>query len=59
MNPGRIQKIDPPGGSVPYTIGVLEARLGGSTFWILGGFGKEDPKSITPKSGFEDSCGVD
>ena len=28
--PGRIQKVDPPQGSVIYTIGVLEFRTGGS-----------------------------
>ena len=33
--PGRIQKVDSPQGSVIYTIGVLESRIGGSTFWIL------------------------
>ena len=30
--PGRIQKVDPPQGSIIYTIGVLEPRIGGSTF---------------------------
>ena len=34
---GHIQKVDPPQGSVIYTIGVLESRIGGSTFWILPG----------------------
>ena len=35
QTPGRIHKVDPPEGSVIYTIGVFESRLGGSTFWIL------------------------
>ena len=29
-----MQQVDPPSGSVIYTIGVLESRIGGSTFWI-------------------------
>ena len=35
--PGRIQKVRPPLGSVIYTVGVLESRIGGSAFWILPG----------------------
>ena len=34
---GWIQKVDPPWGSMTYTIGVLDSRIGGSTFWILPG----------------------
>ena len=31
-----IQKVaDPPWGSITYSIGVLESRIGGSFFWIL------------------------
>ena len=37
QSPGRIQKVDPPQGSVIYTIGVLGSRIGESTFWILPG----------------------
>ena len=33
MTPGRIQQV----GSVIYSVGVLEPRIGGSTFWILPG----------------------
>ena len=40
--PGRIQKVDPPSGSIIYTIGVLEPRIGGSTFWILPGVWEPD-----------------
>ena len=32
QTPGRIQKIDPPYGSVMSTIGVLESRIGGFHF---------------------------
>ena len=32
---GRIQQKDPPEGSVIYTIGELESRIGDSTFWIV------------------------
>ena len=32
QTPGQFQKVDPPQGSIAYTIGVLESRLGGSTF---------------------------
>ena len=39
-NPGRIQKVHPPEGSMISTIGVLESRIGGSTFRILPGSGK-------------------
>ena len=34
---GRIQKVDPPEGSIIYTTEVLEPRIGGSTCWILPG----------------------
>ena len=34
---GRIQKVDPPQGFIVQTIGILEFRIGGSTFWILPG----------------------
>ena len=30
--PGRIQKVDPPGGSIIYSIGALESRIGGFYF---------------------------
>ena len=35
QTPLRIQKVDPPYGSIIYTIGVLKSRIGGSTCWIL------------------------
>ena len=38
QTPGRIQRVDPPKGSVIYTVRVLESRIGGSTFWILPGY---------------------
>ena len=34
-SPRRIQKMDPPKGSIIFTIGVLDSQIGGSTFWIL------------------------
>ena len=34
---GRIQSANPSCGSIIYTRGVLESRIGGSTFWILPG----------------------
>ena len=34
QSPGRIQKLDPPWGSVIYIIQSLESRIGGSIFWI-------------------------
>ena len=37
QTPGRIQKVDPPPSSILHTIGVLESRIGRSTFWILPG----------------------
>ena len=37
QTPGWIQKVDIPYGSIIYTIGVLESRVGGSTSWILPG----------------------
>ena len=33
QTPGQIQNVDPPYGSTIHTIGVLESRIGGSTFW--------------------------
>ena len=43
QTPGRIQKVDRPTyGSISfviYTMGVVESRIGGSTFWILPGVG--------------------
>ena len=46
QTPGRIQKRDPPQGSAIYTIGVLDSRIGGSTFWILRGLGSGSSTSI-------------
>ena len=37
QTPGRIQKVDPLEGSIVYTVGVFEPRIGGSSFWILVG----------------------
>ena len=37
--PGRMHQVDPPQGSVIYTIGIWESRIGGSTFSILPGVG--------------------
>ena len=31
--PGWIRKVDPPWGSRVYTVGVVQSRIGGSTFW--------------------------
>ena len=43
QTPGQIQNVDAPQGSAIYTIGVLESKIGGSTFWdppgSLGGSG--------------------
>ena len=39
QTPGRIQKADPPEGSVIYTIGILQFRIGGSTFESFQGSG--------------------
>ena len=39
QTPGRIPKVYPPQGSVVCNIGVSESSIGGSTFWILSGFG--------------------
>ena len=35
QTPSRIQKVDPPFGSIVYTIRVWEFRIGGSAFWFL------------------------
>ena len=35
QSPRMIQKIDPHWGSIIYTIGILESRIGVSIFWIL------------------------
>ena len=37
----EIQQVDPPSGSAIYTVGVLESRVGGSTFWVLPGLLKQ------------------
>ena len=57
MRAGRIQKVNPPWGSVIYTIEVLESRIGGSTFrlipgvwaWILLGFASCCQALLVPK----------
>ena len=35
QTPGRIQKVDPPPGSLIYAIGAVESESWGSTVWIL------------------------
>ena len=35
QNSRRIHKVDPPSGSIIYTLGVLESRIGGSVHIIL------------------------
>ena len=47
-SPGRIEKMDPPWGSVIYTIGVLESRIGGSVFWILPGLWEAECRPSSP-----------
>ena len=36
-SPGRIPKMDPPKGSIIYTMGVVEVRIGGSLCWLFPG----------------------
>ena len=51
QTPGQVQKVDPPSRSMIYTIGVLEPRIGGSTFWILPGvLAKKHLKQISAGS---------
>ena len=38
-----------------YAIGVVESRIGGSTFWILPGSGKEDPRCTVAMWGASDT----
>ena len=45
----RIQKVDPPEGPIVYTIGALESRIGGSTFWILPGVWVRATEDISGK----------
>ena len=37
QGPGRIQQMDPPSGSMFYTMGDEGSRIGGCVFWILSG----------------------
>ena len=53
-SPGRIPKLDPPWGSIIYTVGALESRIGDSSFQFLPGLwvvprksSHESPKSFT------------
>ena len=46
QSPGKIQDMHPPSGSIIYSMGVLESRIGGSVFWILPGLWKVDSEKI-------------